>query len=136
MVLICLAPCGERPTRVRARRVRDLISEISLVRLREVCALSGRFAAYQTFARDVVIRERYRAAGCLGLFANLCLADGIAAPIDVGESAAAFTFHVLAKHRVVVELSCVRDHRGLCLLVGISMNLLEQSPRCLCARSS
>ena len=88
--------------------------------------VSDLLAAYEAFARDAVVREWNRAASRLGLFANLRLADRIPAPIDVGESAAAFTFHMFAKRCVVVELSRVCDHRCLCLRVEIFLNLTEQ----------
>src|ERR1019366_3567383 len=96
------------------------------IRLGEIRALGRRLAADHAHPRDAVTGEWNYAASRFGLLSNPRLAHRIPAPIDVGESTAAFAFHVAAKRRVVVELPRIRDHRGLCLRVEIFLNLAQE----------
>ena len=124
-------PEHKHPTRIRLRgelpkiATASGIANFGLVRLREECALGRRLAAHDTLAGRVMLVERDRATSRFGLFANLRLADRLPAPVQVGESAASLTFHMLLEHGVVIEPSRVRDHRSFRLRVETRLNLGE-----------
>src|SRR5581483_9739646 len=85
-----------------------------------------RFAADQASSAAVALPKRYRSAGRARLFADAGFAPRSTAPVDDGESAAAFAFHLRAELLVVLQLTRVGTHRVARLRIKAPLHIVEQ----------
>src|ERR1700677_3603724 len=74
----------------------------------------------------MVLFERDDAAGGAGFFADFGFAFGTAAPIDIGEPAAALTLQPGLQFGIGIELMGIRDHGSARLLIQVELNLAKQ----------